>query len=278
MKRFIYTLLLTLPLAWSCDEQEVEPVDPPTNNPKVTITPAGDYSSVAEGDVLVYTISVDKMIQSPLSFSVELSDAATGDEDDFEVEGGTLQAFSNSTTIQILVTPDHVQDDGEVLAFRVVPDFHWDWQINPDFDNETPASTVKDLTYTLDWSAGSHEGSDLCEWAVDLDVYLLNASATAGDFGGATGACPVEAGNVGGLPEDTYDIYVMYYDSEIDGGANVSIPYVVTFTNSSGGVYTIEGEFSSDDAKETEHRVGHVVVSGGTYTLFDESGTEIGPL
>ena len=54
--RNIYLVILTAGIVLtSCfPEQEVEPVDPPDDNPMVTITPAKDYSNVKEGDTLIF--------------------------------------------------------------------------------------------------------------------------------------------------------------------------------------------------------------------------------
>ena len=263
----------------SCfQEQEVEPVDPPDDNPMVTITPAGDYSSLKEGDTLVFDIAVDKMVQNPISFDIVLAEGSTSDEHDFETEGATLAAFSRSTTLTVIVSTDQEAEGAETLAFTINPDFHWDWQLNPDGDKEPVTASVKDLTFTLDWSTGTYEGEDLCAWDVDLDLFAENADGSAYNYDGASAACPVEMGNLGGLPDDTYDIYVQYWNGGIPATAGVSMPYVVTFSNNNGGDYTIEGEFNSDDAKKSFHIVGQVVISGGTYTLYDADGVELGPI
>lgn len=279
---YIYTLILMAGIVFtSCfPEQDVEPVDPPDNNPIVTITPRADYSSIKEGDTLVYDIATDKMIQTGLVFEVVLDEGSTADGDDFVTSGGTLAAFSPTTTLRIIITQDMVPETGETLSFSIVPDFHWDWQIHPESDKEPTSVTLKDLDYTLDWSAGAYEEEDMCEWGVDLDVFLMNAGQTEGDFSGATGACPVEHGTMVSLPDDTYDIYVDFYDSDIPDAAGASIPYVVTFSNNNGELYTIEGSFNSDDVGAATHVVGQVVISGsgGSYTLFDAEGNEIGPI
>lgn len=276
----IYALMLAAAaVLTSCfPEQDVEPVDPPDNNPMVTITPRGDYSSIKEGDTLTYDITTDKMIQSPLAFELVLDEGATADGDDFVVSGGTLAAFSPATTLQVIVNADMIPETGETFAFSIQPDFHWDWQIHPESDKEPTTIALKDLDYTLDWSAGTYEEEDMCEWGIDLDIFLLNAAQDEGDFSGATGACPVEHGTMTELPDDTYDIYVDYYNGDIPALAGATIPYVVTFSNNNGELYTIEGSFNSDDVGAATHVIGQVVVSGGSYTLFDADGNQIGPI
>jgi len=279
LKNIYLVILMAGVVLTSCfPEQEVEPVDPPDDNPMVTITPAGDYSNIKEGDTLTFDISVNKMIQYPLTFEVTLGDESTADADDFITAGGTLAPFTNSTTLSIIVAGDYVPEEKEIFAFTITPDFHWDWQINPESDKEPVNATVKDLDFTLDWSAGTYEEVDMCEWDIDLDLFVMNAAGTEGNFDGATGACPLEHGTLIGLPDDTYDIYVDFWDGAIPGGAGVEIPYVVTFANSNGAFYTIEGSFNSDDAGADTQIVGQVVISGGTYTLLDGAGTEIGKL
>lgn len=275
---FAYLLLSGVLLTSCFPEQEVEPVDSPDDNPMVTITPEADYSSLREGDTLRFDIAVDKMVQNPVGFEIALSEGSTADEDDFEVLGGTLAAYSSSTTLEVIVTSDMMPETGETFAFTIIPDFHWDFQLNPNGDKEPTSASVKDLDYSLDWSAGTYENEDMCAWDIDLDIFLLNAAQSEGDFSGATGACPLEHGTMVELPDDTYDIYVDYFDGSIPAGAGVTIPWAVTFSNNSGELYTIEGSFNSDDVGADTRVVGQVVISGGTYTLFDANGAEIGPI
>lgn len=271
----IYTLVwvVGLVVASSCTpEQDVAPVDPISDNPMVTVTPAGDYANVSEGDVLTFEISLDKPMQYPLTFGIALADGSTADEDDFVTEGATIAAFATSATVKIQVAPDGDPEDAETLSFKFAPDFHWDWQVNTANIREPVVAAVADRTFSLDWSAGAYDGADLCESGVDLDLVILNDDQTQGSYDGATGACPVEYSTYG-LPDDSYNIYVQYYGSDIPALENVEIPYVVSFKS---GTVTLEGTFSSDDPAKTTHYVGRIVISDGTYTVYDENDAEVG--
>ncbi len=273
---FYCFLLAGLVLAACYPEQDVEPVDSPENNPVVTITPVGDYSSVSEGDTLTFKISVDKMIRYSLSFDVALRDGSVADGDDFVSEGATLPPFTTSTEISFVIVPDAEPEEDETIAFEFSRDYHWDWQINPETGKETFSSTIKDMTFSLDWSAGTYNGADLCEAGVDLDLYLVGDEIN--DFTGATGSCPVEYGTLGIPVDGTYKIIVEYYDSEIPVDEHVEIPYVVSFK---GGAFTIEGSFDSaldEDDPARAPVVGKLVVSGDTKTIYDAADNELGTL
>jgi hypothetical protein len=259
-------------------EQDVEPIDSPDDNPIVTITPAGDYSSLKEGDTLRFVITVDKMLPEDVDFAIQLAEGSTADDHDYVSEAATLAAYSTSTTLTVIVAGDHETESAEKLAFTIVPDFHWDFLLNPAGDKEPVDATVKDLTYSLDWSAGSYEDQGLCEWEIDFDLYAENADGSEGNYDGASAACPIESGNLGLLPDGTYGIYAQYWDGGIPAAAGVEMPYTVTFSDNKGGLYTIEGAFNSDDVKRTIHEVATVVISGGTYTVFDANGTELGKM
>jgi len=126
-------------------EQDVEPVDPVSDNPKVTITPKTDLSSVREGDVVEFEISVDKMIQNSLSFSVVVVEgSSSADDHDFITDGATLAPFSRSTSLVVAIPDDEEEEGAEQLVIQIIPDYHWDWQVHPDHGRESISFTIDD--------------------------------------------------------------------------------------------------------------------------------------
>lgn len=263
----------------SCEEQEVAAVKSPENNPLVTIAPDGDYSTVHEGDTLWFSLTLDKMIENPVEFVPVLSSSSTADEDDFEVLGGVLPAYALSGKVGVIVLADALPEPGETLAFEVNADddYAWNFQLNPNYARQTVTVNVLNYDFSLEWSEATYEGEDMCEWAIDLDIYPANADFSEYVLDGATGACPLEHGSLASLSADTYDIYVDYYAGDIPDGAAIEIPYVVTISNNGGEPYTISGSFNSDDVGDS-HVVGQIVIADGVYTLYDADGAELGQL
>ena len=87
----------------SCQEdQEVAPVQSTANYPVATYeVTSGDITNMKKGDVIVYTITLDRMSNTNISFGIELGDNSEITEDDLVVEGGTMAAFSKETTLTI---------------------------------------------------------------------------------------------------------------------------------------------------------------------------------
>lgn len=283
IKRYIkfssWLLVITMISMVSCEDQDVAAVKTPENNPLVTITPDGDYSSVEEGDTLWFSLTLDKMIENPVEFAPVLSETSTADADDIEVLGGVLPAYSLSGRVGVIVLADAMPEPGETLAFEVNADndYAWNFQINPDYARQTVTANVKNFDFSLEWSEATYEGEDMCGWGIDLDIYPANADFSDYTLDGASAACPLEHGSFVGLSDDTFDIYVDYYDGGLPDGAGLEIPYVVTISNNSGEPYTITGSFNSDEIGDS-HVVGQIVISEGVYTLYDADGNEIGQL
>ena len=260
-------------------EQEVAPIEPPDDNALITITPDAAYSTVREGDELSYTITVDKMLSHSVEFTPVFTSLSTADGDDIEVVGGKLEAYAMSTTIMIIISADAIPETIENLKFEISAkeDYYWNWQLHPDSDREMVDVTINDYDFSLDWSEGAYENDNFCEWGVDLDIYPANVDFSEYSLDGATGACPLEHGTFNSLPDETYDIYVEFWESDLPDGIGVEIPYVATFSNNNGEVYTFSGTFNSDDVGESRI-IGQVIISNGVYTLYDANGGLLGTM
>ncbi len=267
---------------YSCfPEQEVSPVKDPSNNSVATITPQGDYSIVKEGDTLVFDITVSKMVENAVQFSLQVDESSTIADDDIVIEGGNLSSYSTGTQLTVIVVPDALPEEGETFVFSISSeeDITWNFQLSPNSDVLMGNTKINNYDFSLDWSEGTFEDMDMCDWNVDFDIYVANADFSEGVFGGATGACPLESASLSGLPDGTYDIYVDYYDGGIEGELpNVEIPYTASFSHNSGALFTIEGTYNGVDDVGASTVIGQIVISGGTYTLLDDQGNEIGAM
>lgn len=164
MKRIIFIFnifgMVALLLLASCyPEQEVAPVTDASKYPTVTIEPAGDYSTSTEGDVLVYNITVSAMVKHSVGFGVDLTEESLVEGEDYEVSGGTLAAYSLSTTISIHLLSDGWPEIGEAFVFTISSDADpfWNWQLNANSDRESGNSMVMNvndpnaLTVAMKW-------------------------------------------------------------------------------------------------------------------------------
>lgn len=273
MKRHIYKLNFLLiaaivAITWSCAEQDVAPIESPDDNPIVTIEPRASYSSASENDTLWFDITVDKAVRQGIDFAPVFAEGSAASAADVEIINGTLNPYTFAADIGIRFTTDGVAEGIESAVFEInaSADLGYNFQLNPASDSESVSVDVTSFDYTLDWSTGMYEEMDMCEWGIDLDIYMLNAGGTAGDFSGATGACPLEVGTTMRLADDTYDVYIDYYDGDITADAGVEIPYTATISVSSGEAVVINGTFNSDDIGESRV-VGTMTVADGVYTF-----------
>ncbi len=124
MKRYIKLSFLGLAaLAFSivgCDapDQEVAPIISPDNYPMVTFTPNKSGASVKEGDTIVYSIKLDKMIDRSLTFSLDLG--GTIDEHDIVAEPVTLAPYTLETEMTIVFTADEIPENAETAELEIV--------------------------------------------------------------------------------------------------------------------------------------------------------------
>ena len=94
-KSILYKLLAIVIVATSlssCQEdQEVSAIQSTANYPVATYTVTkGDLNDFKQGDTLVYTITMDRMLEDDLSFTVQFGD---GEADEHEVEELEVQCL-----------------------------------------------------------------------------------------------------------------------------------------------------------------------------------------
>jgi len=124
MRKFILYKLLGLALivigyaACNTASQDVEPVISPAGYPVPTFTAVGT-TSVDEGAVYKYTITLDKMLDRSLTFSMVQTGGTATEEDDYEVEPAVLPPYTNTGELVISVIEDDFPEDNETLDFEV---------------------------------------------------------------------------------------------------------------------------------------------------------------
>ena len=293
-KFYLGATAMLLSAVTACNNDEVAPIVPPTDNAITTITPVEDYSTIEEGDTLYYTVTTDKLVRMAIHFSPIFNEGSTADASDIEVISNTLPAYRDSTTVAVVILNDGLVEPNESFSFNIdaSEDNAYNFQLHPDSDSEVVAGEITDeYDFTLDFSEGEFQGQDMCDWEVDLDakIYTMDGE-TVVNSEAATGDCPLETGTFASLEDGTYQIYVtpyLYRDQEtgeilaasgIPAGANYDIPWVLRISNNSGEPYLVPGSFNSDTLTDGGAIAGIVEVANGTYTIYDAEGNVIGTI
>jgi hypothetical protein len=123
MRKIIWNKLIGLALltvsfsACETAEQETAPVISPDNKPTATITPLTSYSTITEGDTVIYNVSIDKIIDRSITVTARQVEG-TVDEDDYVVLPGVIQPYSNSTSVMIIFNADWDVEGAETAKFE----------------------------------------------------------------------------------------------------------------------------------------------------------------
>lgn len=281
MKNIFWIVAVMLTAVACYPEQEVSPVIDPTGYPEATIVARStNKTELVEGDTLWFDITVTGAVSHDVELGIEFLDSSVGDDHDIEIVAGTgvLSAYATSTTIGVIIAEDGEAEPKEGLQFEISfkGDSYWNWQLSPNSDVLNASVSILDYEYTLSWSeatyvySGDGNAYDMCDWGVDFDIYVANADFSEADWGAATGSCP-EHSSFSGLPADTYDIYVDFYDrGDLPADAVLEIPYVVELGSLGSTKNVYEGIYeNSDEGASTV--IGQVVISeDGTYTVSFE--------
>ncbi|MFY0601685.1 MAG: hypothetical protein JXR03_18575 [Cyclobacteriaceae bacterium] len=239
----VFGLLIVL-LASCYSGQDVAPIDSPDDNPVVTVEPGGDYSSPKEGDVLVYTISVDKFVTQAIDFGVELSESSTVTSSDYTVEGGTLEPFAESTILTVTILADDFPEPDETFSFEInaSADIAYNFQLSPNGDVEASNVTVSNVhdetavTIAIawpdssdDWDVYVNDEDDAtvasAETGADPEIMLLAADSDDGDYFVEAAAWAVEA------TVTDFTVSINYPDGSLE-------EFTMTFDNSLTDNYT----------------------------------------
>ncbi|RJE70663.1 hypothetical protein [Reichenbachiella sp. MSK19-1] len=275
----VVTLVASVMLISSCQEEEVAGIVSPEDNAVATIEALNTITAMTEGDdTLWYSITVDKMLKQDVKFSPVFVGESTVDLSDLVIIGGVLKASTSSVKLGIVMAPDELAESKEVFEMEISAksDLSYNFQLNMDKSNVViSAGEVSDYDMNLDWNTvtydlvedGEVETLDMCELEVDFDILIEGANGS--NYGGATGDCP-ETTDFRDLPVGSYDITIDFYGVGDDFPADVGldIPYSVAIANNTGDVYQYEGSFNSNDAGNVSKVIGQLVMaSDGSFSV-----------
>lgn len=297
----IFGLALILFAMFSCDTatQDVSPTISPDNYPLVTFTMDNSSATITEGDTIVYTITLDKMIDRSLTFSVDILDATTMDEDEYTVVPGKMNAFSTSCKLMIITNADEAIETSENLSFQfVINSLAEKYLVNPSTVFASSSFTVnnivgEDLVLEFGWEADvliPGYGTYPASANMDFDIYISPNgefdpadpwASEIGNYDAATGASPEEL-VLSGWDDGEYVFWFDLYSNGFFGyGATAEVPVSAKVIKLGAINEVVEQDPSkivtADMAGYVEggdHNGVVVIVgiSGTTYTIKDYTG------
>ncbi len=194
MKKYkfhIISMLLVMFTMFGCEEQEIADPISPDGYPTATFTTDFTGTEITEGDKILYTITLDKMLAEDIIFTLKLNAENTVNENDISYpETVTIVAYSTEATFEIIIIDDNYVELDENLKFELgVFDLAKKYLLNPNTKNPVLDLTVKSpnpnsttaLTVGTEWP--NHDD--------DWDIYIFDRNGTkmTGNDG-ATGADP----------------------------------------------------------------------------------------
>ena len=320
MKRYFkYNLVIGLALLIisfvSCNtaEQDVEPiVDVDDTYPVASFITDFTGANVAEGDTVVYTISLNKPISADLTFTATVI-GGTADGSDIEAINGTIAAYDTETEVSVVFTQDWAADDAETAEVEIgITGLGEKYLVHPSTVNAvlnvTVANYVPDVLtiscawdkdvvinsnepYHEDYTYIEHAGSNM---DFDMEVYDQDDNFIAGAW---TGDSP-EILEISGadLPNGTYYVNSFlwasdfaHWDADNDPETinHTDVPFTSTFSEQ--GVFgeimvgqdpatvTNTADLDYDNDGVVDYRVVAVfTVTDGVVSVLDNDGAGLG--
>lgn len=226
----------------ACDTatQDVSPIVVPDDSyPIVTGLTLNTTGTIREGDIIEYTISIDRPIDRAINFSAIVDEDATTlvEGDDFDFEGGTVAAWETEGILRIVSHKDFIGEPAGVVAFQLtVESVAEKYLLHP--DNVFPSAEVTInpglwLDISMDWNSED-----------DIDIVILKEDAGAlynmpYSGQGATLAQPEGSYEIGRDSIGTFYVGIMHWGA-------AAFDYTFTIGSASDGIETITGTFNSD--------------------------------
>lgn len=239
----IIGLALLLAAFAGCDTatQEASPVASPDEYPVAVFTTDFSGSTVSEGDTITYTITLDKMLDRSVTFTVTQTGGTAGDHD-WEVVNAVIQPYTLDAELSIIFPIDDIPGEAD-LTFQAeigATSLADKYLINPSVKNPTVDLTLKSVNdptlLTIMFSWPNDEDMDIVTWS-NTDDYPM----TEWGDGGATGANPEFDKSIWlSDPVGTYYVNIMNWGAP-------SFDYTFTLGHPDGSIQVITGTFDSDN-------------------------------
>ncbi len=228
------------------------------------------------------------------------STATEGVDFDLSAHEFTVSALGGSGSVDITVHADFEPEGDETVVLNIA---------GTDYNGlptpvESLVLTIRDSVYTvaveLTWDGSFDYDGDtysICDEGVDIDLFLADGTgAFVGGFGGATGACP-ERMFSGTLADGTYDIVANLYGNSLFGVPDIdTVVYPMVVSLFKGGVLSPDAttiKYATADFAQVPvwttytpsdpdglalATLGQIRISGGTVTLVNPDGADVGAL
>jgi len=294
----------------ACDtaSQEPEPIVPPVGYPVPTYVNATG-TTVVEGTAIIYTITIDQMIDRALTFALRQTGGTATDED-YSAASAVLAPYTKSVQLIIQTNEDYDTDASETIVGEIgVFGIADRYLLDPAVENLPVSLTITNfvspgLDISFAWNADVVIGADTYDAADNIDFdFLVSPEADfdianpwaseIGIYDAATGDSP-ETMTLSGLADGSYvlwcDLWFNGFYGYSDG--SVKIPIVASFTRQGTTVVGVEvgmdpAEMMADntpgwdnDPPETytyNAVIAKVTVAGDKYTITKYDGTTTGP-
>jgi len=293
----------------ACDtaSQDVEPVISPDGYPVATFVNTTG-TTVVEGKSITYKITIDKMIDRALTFSLKQTGGTAVDGEDFVCEPAVLAPYTKEVNLVIETFEDFDTGAtetiiGEIGVFGIADRY----LLNPATVNPKVTFTITNfvspkLEVAFSWHADVVIGGETYDAAdyIDFD-FLVSPEADfdisdpwaseIGIYDAATGSHPEEM-TLSGLANGTYVLWADLYYNDFVGSSDgsVDIPIIASFTRQ--GTTVIDQEVSMNPADMMPDNtagydndpsgvynavIAKVTVASGKYTITKYDNTTIGP-
>ncbi len=232
-------LLLIIFGAFGCDDTELTPVAGTESYPAVTFSVNTDATEVEENDTIIYTITLDRPIDSDLEFSARILDG-DADDSDIEVIPALVAAYDTTAQLQIIFSDDHKIESPESIKIEVgIFDIGTKYLVKPTTVNPIIEKTINEDSEYCALSLG---------WTTDDDIdFFIYKEDDAWPYAehsaeGATGANPEYDSSVKMSEPGTYYVNFMTWGAD-------AFDYTFTFRTPDGTISTLDGHFQSDNLK-----------------------------
>lgn len=139
MKKYRYTTItafcvtvITLGFLGCNEGQNVTSPISTENYPIATFETTFSGSTVAEGDTIKYTITLDRMSETDFTIEGRIT-GGTADASDIEILPATIPAFTNQATLSIVFLADDVPEKDETISIEILDeDLATRYNLNPE--------------------------------------------------------------------------------------------------------------------------------------------------
>jgi hypothetical protein len=283
MNRFIKLNIILFGVIFgvsSCQKVTMSEPISPDNYPEATLTSDASGSELTEGDVVTYTLALDKPLEHNITFEVTMDSTTTAGHSDYSIPDEiVIPAYYKEVTFTLTATEDAMPELDEVIAFNIAVNYLGTrYTLKPETSSFNEKFTIKNklngaLTVGMTWT-DDHD---------DYDVYMIDEIG-AGDpngwgydwsgFQAATGAYPevMVFNPVAGLPWDLVD-GVYYVDVDPYDVVNSTSKLEFAIEHPDGKLEFIDVDFDVDKYNNNEYpmvwaaSVLKMTASGSTYTF-----------